>query len=254
MATRMQLAQIHELNIEKRCRVSLQLADSQRQNILDQDEEGALVVAAKSGDGHAFEILIERHQRRVLAVARRFTRIREDAEDIVQQSFQKAFVHLHKFQGKSSFSTWLTRIAINESLMLLRHGRALREVSVDDHSEAEGNAASLEMSDSSPDPETSYLRRERAQILSATIRNLRPGMRKAIELRELAELSTEETARRMGVSVAAVKGRLFHARKKLQEKLSGCLKSNSTHGKDTTGIGDTAGHIPQRQLCNASAL
>jgi predicted DNA-binding protein (UPF0251 family) len=79
-------------------------------------------------------------------------------------------------------------------------------------------------------------------------------MRKAIEFRELAELSTEETARRMGVSVAAVKGRLFHARKKLRERLSCYLKSNSTHGKDTTGIGDTAGNIPQRQLCNTSAL
>jgi predicted DNA-binding protein (UPF0251 family) len=79
-------------------------------------------------------------------------------------------------------------------------------------------------------------------------------MRKAIELRELAELSTEETARRMGVSVAAVKARLFHARKKLQEKLSRYMKSNPTHGKNTTGIGDTAGRIPQRQLCNVSGL
>jgi len=222
--------------------------------LTDPGAEQMLVVAAKNGDEQAFETLFKRHRQKILRIVLRYAHVREDAEDIVQQSFQKAFVHLHKFEGKSSFSTWLTRIAINESLMLLRHGRALREVSVDDHSEAEGNAASLEMSDSSPDPETSYLRRERVQILSATIRNLRPGMRKAIELRELAELSTEETARRMGVSVAAVKGRLFHARKKLQEKLSGCLKSNSTHGKDTTGIGDTAGHIPQRQLCNASAL
>ncbi len=82
-----------------------------------QDEEAALVLAAKRGDGQAFEILIERYQKRILAVARRFTRIREDAEDVVQQSLQKAFVHLHKFEGKSSFSTWLTRIAINEALM-----------------------------------------------------------------------------------------------------------------------------------------
>ena len=219
----------------------------------DPGADEVLVSAAKNGNQRAFEVLVERHQQRMLAFARRYTRVREDAEDVVQQTFQKAFIHLNKFQGKSSFSTWLTRIAINESLMLLRRGRALREVSVDDHSE-EGNAASLEMPDSSPDPETSYLRRERVQILSETLGNLRPGMRKAIELRELAELSTEETARRMGVSVAAVKGRLFHARKKLQEKLSRYLKSNSTHGKDTTGIGDTAGHIPQRQLCNASAL
>jgi len=220
----------------------------------DRAAEQMLVVAAKNGDEQAFETLFKRHRQKILRVVLRYAHVREDAEDIVQQSFQKAFVYLHKFEGKSSFSTWLTRIAINESLMLLRHGRALREVPVDDHSEAEGNGASLEMPDSSPDPEASYLRRERAQILSETLGNLRPGIRKAVELRELAELSTEETARRMGVSVAAVKARVFHARKKLRERLTRYLKSNSTHGKDTTGIGDTAGHIPQRQLCNASAL
>jgi RNA polymerase sigma-70 factor (ECF subfamily) len=222
--------------------------------LTDPAVEQMLVVAAKNGDEQAFETLFKRHRQRIFRVVLRYAHVREDAEDIVQQSFQKAYVHLHKFEGKSTFSTWLTRIAINESLMLLRHCRALREVSVDDHSEAEGNPASLEMSDSSPDPETSYLRRERVQILSKTLGNLRPGMRKAIELRELAELSTEETAQRMGVSVAAVKGRLFHARKRLRERLSRYLKSNSAHGKNTTGIGDTSGHILQDRLCNASGL
>jgi RNA polymerase sigma-70 factor (ECF subfamily) len=220
--------------------------------LTDPATEQMLVVAAKNGDEQAFETLFKRHRQKILRVVLRYAHVREDAEDIVQQSFQKAFVYLHKFEGKSSFSTWLTRIAINESLMLLRHGRALHEVSVDDHSETEGNAASLEMRDSSPDPEASYLRRERVQILSKTLEELRPGMRKAIELRELAELSTEETARRMGVSVAAVKGRVFHARKKLQEKLSRYLKSDSTHRKNTTG--DTTGHISQNRLCNASGL
>ena len=222
--------------------------------LTDPAAEQMLVVAAKNGDEQAFETLFKRHRQKILRIVLRYAHVREDAEDIVQQSFQKAFVYLHKFEGKSSFSTWLTRIAINESLMLLRHGRALREVSVDDHSEAERSAASLEMPDSSPDPEASYLRRERAQILSETLGNLRPGMRKAIELRELAELSTEETARLMGVSVAAVKARLFHARKKLQEQLSRYLKSNSTLRKNTTGISDTTGHILQNRLCNASGL
>ena len=220
--------------------------------VTDPAPEQMLVVAAKNGDEEAMETLFRRNRQKILRIVLRYAHVREDAEDIVQQSFQKAFVYLHKFEGKSSFSTWLTRIAINESLMLLRHGRALREVSVDDHSEGEGNAASLEMPDSSPDPEASYLRRERAQILSETLGNLRPGMRKAIELRELAELSTEETAQRMGVSVAAVKARLFHARKKLHEKLSRYLKSNSPHRKNTTG--DTTGHISQNRLCNASGL
>jgi RNA polymerase sigma-70 factor, ECF subfamily len=221
--------------------------------LTDAAPEQMLVVAAKNGDEEAMETLFKRHRQKILRIVLRYAHVREDAEDIVQQSFQKAFVCLHKFEGKSSFSTWLTRIAINESLMLLRHGRALREVLVDDRGEAEEGAASVEMADSSPDPETSYLRRERVQILSETLGNLRPGMRKVIELRELAELSTVETARRMGVSVAAVKGRLFHARKKLRERLSRYLKSNPTHEKETRGIGAT-GHIPQNRLCNASGL
>jgi RNA polymerase sigma-70 factor, ECF subfamily len=220
----------------------------------DPGTDEVLVSAAKDGNQRAFEVLVERHQQRMLAFARRYTRVREDAEDVVQQTFQKAFIHLNKFQGKSSFSTWLTRIAINEALMLLRRGHVLREIPVDDSYDHGTAASAMEMLDASPDPEASYLQRERAQILSETLGNLRPGLRLAIELRELAELSTEETARIMGVSVAAVKARLFHARKKLQGKLSRYLKPNPTHGEKSTGLGDTAGHIPQHRLCNASGL
>ena len=193
--------------------------------LTDPAADQMLVVAAKNGDEQAFETLFKRHRQKILRVVLRYAHVREDAEDILQQSFQKAFVYLHKFEGKSSFSTWLTRIAINESLMLLRHGRALREVSVDDHSEAEGNAASLEMSDSSPDPEANYARRERVQILTAALGNLSPGLRRAIELRELAELSTEQTAEHMGLSVGAVKARIFHGRRKLRERLGRYMKS-----------------------------
>jgi RNA polymerase sigma-70 factor, ECF subfamily len=205
--------------------------------LTDAAPEQMLVVAAKNGDEEAMETLFRRHRQKILQIVLRYAHVREDAEDIVQKSFQKAFVYLHKFEGKSSFSTWLTRIAINESLMLLRHGRALREVSVDDHSEAEGSAASLEISDSNPDPEASYLQRERAQILSEALGNLRPGMRKAIELRELAELSTEQTAEHMGLSVGAVKARIFHGRRKLRERLRRYMtspraleKGSSRHG------------------------
>ncbi len=212
IATATQLALIQGLDTEKRSRASRQFADAQRQNIAGQDEEAALVLAAKRGDGHAFEILVERHQQRILAVARRLTRIREDAEDIVQQSFQKAFVHLHKFEGKSSFSTWLTRIAINEALMLLRRGRGVREVSIDDLSGNEETTLGLEIPDSRAGPESAFLQGERNRILSAAMNKLTPGIRKAIELRELGELSTEEAARVMGLSVEAVKGRVFHGK------------------------------------------
>ena len=219
MAIPAQLALIQELNTRMQSNASLQFADAQRQNIAGRDEEAALILAAKSGDGQAFEILIERYQRRILAVARRFTRIREDAEDIAQQSFQKAFVYLHKFEGKSSFSTWLTRIAINEALMLLRRGRGLREVSIDDLGGSGETSLGLEMPDSRAGPECLFLEGERSRILSAAMDKLTPGIRAAIELRDLSELSTKEVARVLGLSVEAVKGRVYQGRRKLHRVL-----------------------------------
>lgn len=179
----------------------------------------AFALAAQRGDERAFGILFERYQHKIFAVALRYTRVPEDAEDIVQQTFQKAFIHLHQFAGKSSFSTWLTRIAVNEALMLLRRGRTLREVPIDDSSDDETANNSLEIADSGPDPEANYLKREETQALSEAIGKLRAGPRTAIELRELAELSTQETARRLGLSVAATKARVFHGRRKLRKTL-----------------------------------
>src|SRR5260370_2762609 len=141
-------------------------------NILYSSDPGAdevLVSAAKNGNHRAFELLVERHQQRMLAFARRYTRVREDAEDVVQQTFQKAFIHLNKFQGKFSFSTWLTRIAINEAVMLMRRINALREIPADD-SNAHGVASSAtEIPHTSPDAETSTLHRHRVQNLHTPI-------------------------------------------------------------------------------------
>jgi RNA polymerase sigma-70 factor (ECF subfamily) len=195
-----------------------------------------LVAAAKKGDEMGFESLAKRHQRRIFALAFRYTRVREDAEDIVQETFQKAFVHLQKFEGKSSFSTWLTRIAINEALMSLRRRRTLREVSADDLSGDHGTTPGPDLADASPDPEATYLQKEEARIVSAAIRHLRPGMRRAVELRELGDLSTQETAQRMGLSVAAIKGRVFRARKELGGALRRNVRSHRTSGGNITGI------------------
>jgi RNA polymerase sigma-70 factor (ECF subfamily) len=181
----------------------------------------ALVAAAKAGDEPAFESLVKRHQAKILALALRYTRNPEDARDVVQQSFQKAFVSLRKFEGKSSFSTWLTRIAINEALMLLRRRRALREVFIDGSSSDEGTVAALEIPDTNPDPEAKYAQREGARILSGAIAQLRPALRAAIELHDLGELTARETAHRMELSVSAVKARVFHGRRKLGETLRG---------------------------------
>ena len=192
--------------------------------------EKALVIAAKNGNERAFETLVERYRGRIVAIALHFTRVEEDAEDAAQLSFQKAYFRLQTFEGKSSFSTWLTRIAINEALMLRRRTRRQRQVSIDEHFidehsiEAETGSASFEIQDSRPDPETSCAQGERARILLAAMDKLRPALRKAIELRELTELSTEETAGRLGISVGAVKARLFHGRRKLREALKRHLR------------------------------
>jgi RNA polymerase sigma-70 factor (ECF subfamily) len=209
--------------------------------------ERMLVVAAKNGDEQAFETLFKRYQRKTLAVVLRYTRVLEDAEDVVQQSFYKAFAHLCQFQGESSFSTWLTRIAINEALMFLRRIGAVREVALDDIRDAPGSAVSLGLHDSNADPETRCSQREEARILSQAVRNLRPGLRTTIVLSELGELSTSETARRMGLSVGAVKARIFRGKRELRRKLACHRKPTRRPG---TGI---ARHIPQ-PLCNASGL
>jgi RNA polymerase sigma-70 factor (ECF subfamily) len=188
--------------------------------------EKELVVAAKNGKEEAFEILVERYQRRIFAVALRITRIQEDAEDITQQSFQKAFVHLHAFEGESLFSTWLTRITVNEALMLLRRRRGRREISIDGECCELNEDARPDIPGSDSDPEASYSQREEAEILSAAIGTLTPGLRQAIELRDLAELSIKETARRMGLSVAAVKSRELHGRRKLRKALRGFVTSS----------------------------
>src|ERR1700741_5595936 len=158
---------------------------------INKNSDGALVAAARSGDHQAFEELVLRHKQKVFAVAQRITNNREDAEDVVQESFHKAFLHLDAFQEKSRFSTWLTRIAMNESFMLLRRRRAVFEVlpeSPDDGVES-GSEAFV---DRNPNPEESCWRRERTQLLTEAINRLRPTIRGAILLRHIEERSIQE--------------------------------------------------------------
>jgi RNA polymerase sigma-70 factor (ECF subfamily) len=212
----------------------------------------ALVADAKNGNRNAFEILVKRHEQRIFFLAQRITRRREDAEDVVQQSFQKAFAHLRKFEGRSAFSTWLTRIAITEALMLLRRSRGLREVLIDDLNGNEESTTVLEIADSSPDPEAIYSQREWAEMLSSAVNELPAGMRRAIQLHELGERSSEETARIMGISVSAVKGRMFHGRKKLRERLKRFVEPGwRSEAKPSRRVVNTR-HISQDQVpCNA---
>jgi RNA polymerase sigma-70 factor (ECF subfamily) len=211
-----------------------------------------LVAAAKNGDLHAFEVLVERHEQRIFFVARRITRTREDAEDVVQQTLQKAFTHLSKFEQRASFSTWLTRVAINEALMLLRKRRGLHEMMIDDVSGEEGTQTVLEVPDSSLDPEVKYSRLERERILSSVMNELPNGTRRAIQLREIDERSTEETARIMGISIGAVKARVFHGRRKLRERLKRFVRPAWTSArKPSLKIGNSRPISRDQVACNA---
>ena len=212
----------------------------------------ALVAAAKSGNRKAFEVLVKRHEHRIFLVARRMTRTREDAEDVVQQSLQKAFTRLRQFEGRSAFSTWLTRIAITEALMFLRRSRGMREVLIDDLNGNRETATVLEVPDSSPDPEAICSQGEWVEMLSLAMNELPAGQRRAIQLHELDERSSEETARIMGISVGSLKGRMFHGRRKLRERLEHIVEPAWTSAKKTPRTIGSARRVLQDPLpCDA---
>jgi RNA polymerase sigma-70 factor (ECF subfamily) len=215
-------------------------------------DESSFVVAAKRGDPAAFEMLCKQSANTVFRVARRMMRSNEDAEDVVQESFQQAFIHLKNFKGDSRFSTWLSRIAINAALMKLRKRRHVWDVSLDESTETEESSSRLDVEDQGLNPEQLYARTERQRILSEAMNELAPGMRKAIELRELGERSTEETARIMGISAGAVKARVFHGRRKLREGLRRYFGSAWTYGRGTSRtIGNTKRLSQDQVTCNA---
>jgi RNA polymerase sigma-70 factor (ECF subfamily) len=174
--------------------------------------EQQLIAAAKSGIRAPFGELCERHMKRISRVTRRITRNREDSEDAAQECFLNAFIHLKDFEGRSQFATWLTRIATNAALMKLRKNRGAREVSMDESSLSSEPVAQREFRHAVPDPEETYRLRERRKILNTAILGLRPRARRVVELRQLQEHSLRETAQILGISTAAVKARMFHAR------------------------------------------
>lgn len=174
--------------------------------------EAQLVAAAKKGQQAAFGELYARHSKKIYRATLRIMRNHEDAEDALQDSFLSAFVHLGEFDGRSSFSTWLTRIAINSALMKLRKNRRCPEISRDEPGDAREDFAPYEPQDSRPDPEEQFAQRQRQRIVTRAVRTLRPSLRQVIEIRRLQEFSIKETARTLRISIPATKSRLYHAR------------------------------------------
>src|SRR5271166_3504180 len=195
-------------------------------------DELALVQAAKGGNVEAFEDLVRRYDRNVFRIAQHITQNREDAEDVVQDAFLKAYSNLHQFQGQSKFYTWLVRIAVNEALMRLRRRRPERMVSLDEEVKTEDDSLPREVADWSPNPEQMYSQSELRDILTRTIQGLPPGFRTVFVLRDVEGLSTEETAQALELSIPAVKSRLLRARLQLRERL------NRFFQKRASGDGD----------------
>jgi RNA polymerase sigma-70 factor (ECF subfamily) len=192
------------------------------------EDEPVLVAAAKSGDAAAFEELVNRYERKIFRLTMNITRNREDAEDAMQDAFMKAYSHLNNFQEDSRFYTWLVRIAANEALMRLRKRRP-NQVSLDEPVEGEDDLMRREIQDWGPSPEQRLAQSEMHKILDQVIDQLDPDFRTVFVLRDIEELSTEETAAALGISVPAVKSRLLRARLKLRQKLDRYMRDRKAN-------------------------
>ncbi len=182
------------------------------------DDEATLVAGAKAGDLRSFETLVHRYEGRIYRLTYNITQNREDAQDSTQDAFLKAYQHLPGFQGESRFYTWLVRIAVNEALMKLRRRRP-QEISLDESIQTADDLVPREIEDWGPKPDQRFEQSELQDILARSIAQLEPAYRIVFQLRDIEELSTEETARLLGLSVPAVKSRLLRARLKLRHSL-----------------------------------
>lgn len=193
---------------------------------MDGDEDAALVERARAGDFEAFERLAARHERRLYAVAMGIVRRREDAEDVVQTALLKALEHLPGFRGDAAFGTWVTRIATNAALHILRARRSAPVAGAT----GGGGGAGADGEGGLPlpefiapwrdDPVRTVEAKELRGILDRAAGKLPEKLRLVFVLRDVAELSTRETADALGLSVANVKVRLLRARLILREELT----------------------------------
>jgi RNA polymerase sigma-70 factor (ECF subfamily) len=194
------------------------------------DDEAAIVAQARLGDAKAFSELLRRYEGKIFRLALHITQNREDAEDVLQEAFLKAYEHLDQFQGQSRFYTWIVRIAVNQALMKLRKRKSDRSVSLDDTIDTGEDTVAREIAAWDENPEQQYSREEINEILGSAIDGLAPIYRAVFVLRDVDGLSTEEAAGALDLSVPAVKSRLLRARMQLRDKLTRYFKRK---GDDT---------------------
>jgi RNA polymerase sigma-70 factor (ECF subfamily) len=187
-------------------------------------DESILVAQSRQGDTVAFGELVRRYEAKIFRLALHVTQNREDAEDVLQETFMKAYEHLDQFQGNSKFYTWIVRIAVNQALMKLRRRKTDKSVSLDETIDTGEDTIVREIAAWDENPEQRFSREELGGILDTAVESLEPPYRSVFVLRDIEELSTEETADALGLSIPAVKSRLLRARLQLREKLTRYFK------------------------------
>jgi len=205
-------------------------------NVLDDDL--TLVQATRNGDIAAFDELVRRYDRKLLRIAQNVTHSLEDAEEAVQEAFLKAYQRLNQFQASAKFSTWLVRIALNESFMKLRkrHGTLKQSINSDAYAESDTGKRSLDLADWAPSPEALYGAAELRQILIQCLQRLTPTLKIVFVLRDIEEHSISETSEILDLTETAVKTRLFRARLQLREELSKYFKGSGFSLRAATTI------------------
>lgn len=199
-------------------------------------EDPSVVAAARAGDCEAFDVLASTYQKKILNIVQRITRNLDDAEDVTQQALMKAFLNVRGFRGTSSFSAWLTRIAINEAFMWIR--RPLRRTEVNWLSSSATDELGIipEIADARPNPEQRYEKQEGRQLLIAAIRTLKPASQLALEICDLNERPVRDLALVQGISLGAAKSRLSRSRHILRAKLTRLLRTRTTECVRSPGL------------------
>jgi RNA polymerase sigma-70 factor (ECF subfamily) len=185
--------------------------------------ENGFLEKLRAGEADAFDTLVCRYSVDIYALLVRMTQNPDEAGDLTQETFLRAFKAIRHFRGESELKTWLFRIAINESRNRHRWWKRRyrdKTVSLDEPQETGEDLVAREIAVWEDDPEKKYSREELADILNKAVDSLKPSFRTVFVLRDIEELSTEETAETLGISISAVKSRLLRARLALREKLT----------------------------------
>ena len=202
-------------------------------------DDGSLVEAAQAGQEWAFVELCTRNSKRVFNTIYGVTKNREDAEDALQDSMMRAFLHLKQFDGRSSFATWFTRIGINSALMILRKKCIRLETSIDATAEGE-TWQTWQIADYSADPEKHYAGYERSLHLKKAICRLPNALRSVVEREQMEGHSMKQIAHNMGISIPATKSRLARAKVALRKSM---LATPGTLPKEERHVDPVAGSV-----------